>query len=386
MWLLICGQVPEYLRYSAAEVTEVLKITERKPTRVGIMAQAERRQQEQKAAAAAAAATAAATAAGAGKPPVVPRPAAVAAAAGAAGVRPSQSMVSLAAAGTSYVSGLGEEGEGEEEVVGGAYDDIEEEVVDDRNIDEEFERQLEQQEGQQGSQSHANSKDGTPGKQQQQRGSTPQSAVAAVQQGHQVAAAGGAPAGGAAARQQSPFAALQVQQPQQPDQQQLQQLTPSKPEGGHRVMFADQQQQQGTFAAAAGTGPPPAAAQPEEDVWEDVGAPPAVAAGFSQPMDPSAAHAWQQQPQQHDWQQQQQVHPGATGGYYLPDAGQKRPWDEAVGMHSQGVDGMGGGAAMPAVSGGPASSNQQPSASTGGQVKKIRLKMKGMGGSQLPAP
>jgi hypothetical protein len=378
----VCLQVPDYLHYTQEEVKEVLKITERKPARVGVMAQAERRQQEKaaaEAAAAAAAATAAADAAAAasaaaaaaaaavpapsaGKPPL-PQPPGMR-------MKPSQSMVSLQGAGTSYVSGAGEE-EGEEVVGGVLDDDLAEEVVDDRNIDEEFERQLEQQEDQPGSQPRANgSRDGTPGKQQTQRGSTPQSA------------AGGDPAAAAAmarpARQQLPFAAEHVQQTGQPGQQ----LAPAKAEGGHRVTFADMSMQQDAAALAA-------APQGDGEDWEDVKMPAAAA----------PQHAWQQQQQQYVWQQQQQVRQhqqqdwqqwqqqpvAANGAHYHQQQpqqydgthGQKRSWGQAAQGGWQGMDGDGYGApGGPAASGGGGpTTSQQPSASTGG-TKKLRLSLK----------
>jgi hypothetical protein len=285
-------------------------------------------------------------------------------------------MLSLQGAGTSYVSGAGEEGD--EEVVGGAFDDLEEEVVDDRNIDEEFERVLEQQEDQPGSQPRGGSRDtSTPGKQQSQRGSTPQSSVPVVPKAEP--AAGAAAAG--LAQQHSPFAALHVQQPQQAYEQ-VQQLTPVKPEGGFRVSFADQhgQQQQLDAAAAAAAAPQ---GPPEEDVWEDVGAPAAFTAGAHAPAAQMAA-PWQQQ-QQQDWQQwQQQQQPGANGAYQQqPDGihGQKRPWGEPAAGQGMGADGFGSSGGPAAISGGPTSSQQQPSASTGGGIKKLRLSLK-----KEPAP
>jgi hypothetical protein len=390
-------QVPDYLHYTQEEVKEVLKITERKPARVGVMAQAERRQQEKaaaEAAAAAAAATAAADAAAAASADAAAAAFAAAAAAAAAAVpvpsagkpplpqppgyrvKPSQSMVSLQGAGTSYVSGAGEE-EGEEVVGGVLDDDLAEEVVDDRNIDEEFERQLEQQEDQPGSQPRANgSRDGTPGKQRTQRGSTPQSA------------AGGDPAAAAAmarpARQQSPFAAEDVQQTGQPGQQ----LAPVKAEGGHRVTFADMPMQQDAAALAA-------APQGDGEDWEDVKMPAAAAAQHSDAwQQQQQQYVWQQQQQawqhqQQDWQQWQQQPVAANGAHYHQQQlqqpqqydsthGQKRSWGQAAQGGWQGMDGDGYGApGGPAASGGGGpTTSQQPSASTGGTMKKLRLSLK----------
>jgi hypothetical protein len=96
----------------------------------------------------------------------------------------------------------------------------------------------------------------------------------------------------------------------------------------------------------------------------------------------------QQQQEQQDWQQWQQQQPGANGAHQLQmsngSPGHKRSWAQAGGSQGLEPDGV-GAASGPALSGGPTSS-QQPSASTGGGIKKLKLKGFKLGGSKSPAP
>jgi hypothetical protein len=277
--------VPEYLHYTHPELEEVAALCKKRYTRQGKIATAEQ-QQEAKAARVAAAAAAAA----AGSSGLPPRPPSA-----GGGMHPSASMRSLQGGPSGASGAVAGEGDGEE-VLGGArapadsaYEDMDEEVVD-ANIDEDFERRLEEEElrraqgggGSAGALLGSGSRGGTPTKPQAQGQATPQSATPTP---HSAAAvAGGHPA-------LAPAGAEQLQAA-----------------GVHAVMAPGGLQQQ-----------------------------------------------QQQQQGQHAWQQAQQ---GMNG---TAVAGDKRPWQQ------QAEDGG------PTVSG--PTSSVQPSASSGGTMKKIKLKL-----------
>lgn len=352
--------MPDYLCYTPLEAQEVLQITDRRPARAGVLETAERRAQGL-------AGQPETSGRGRGRGHKLPKPSRLGLSTGATtssqqqglptvlsasdlaapsgSMRPSQSAGSFLG-GTSFLSGL-EEGEGEEEVVGGTanglYEDIEEEVVDDRNIDEEFEKVLEQAE---------DVPSGTPG--------------------DQPAAAGGVGAG--------------VQQPRSaavPEAQQQQQRIPPPQPMHYHVTFEDEQpqpqQQQHSQQQQVDTAVLPfngdatpareAAVIVEEDDWEDVDEQPAgadgkAANGLGDEFTPAAASGV-----------------GVKRSWGPSDTGQASAGALSSGYsggHNGGGHSGGGysGAAWPSVSGGgQATSSGMPSSSQGG-AKKIRLSLK----------
>lgn len=357
--------MPDYLCFTGNEAQEVLQITDRRPARIGVLATAERKAQGLTG-------QPEPSGRGRGRGHKPPKPSRLGPAPGAAGaqqqqqpgvhavlsvsdlagpsggMRPSQSVGSFLG-GTSLASGLGDEGEGEEEVVGGTasgmYEDIEEEVVDDRNIDEEFEKVLEQAED-------------VPVGAAMSAAAAP--AAAASGGGGSAGMAGSAgmprPGSGASIGGSAGAAGTQQQQPQQ--QQPLQ----------YHVTFEDEQQQPAEAGTAAGTGAAAptavAAVAPaggEDDEWEDVDKQPVDGVVTNGIGDGMAA---------------------ASGA----GAATKRSWGQldasvASGGHLDGdYSGMGGGyssgAVWPGMSGGgQATSSGMPSSSQGG-AKKIKLSLK----------
>lgn len=358
--------MPDYLCYAANEAQEVLQITDRRPARIGVLATAERKAQGLTG-------QPESSGRGRGRGHKPPKPSRLGLAPGAAGhqllqqpempavlsvsdlagpsggVRPSQSVGSFLG-GTSLASGLGEEGDGEEEVVGGTasgmYEDIEEEVVDERNIDEEFEQVLEQAEDMPAGAAAAAPAAAANGG----GGSGIAGAAGLLQPGSVVSAV--ITAGAAAAQQQHQTQGhqQQEQQPQQPIQ--------------YHVTFVDEQQQAAeprvTGGTAAATANAATATGGEEDDWEDVDKQP----------DGIAVNGTD----------------GGVGAAFGAGAASKRSWGQvdalaaSDGVHgsgySGGVGGYSSGVAWPSMSGGvqPTSSGM-PSSSQGG-MKKIKLSLK----------
>lgn len=353
--LVVLMQVPEYLCFTSSEAQEVLQITDRRPARIGMLATAERKAQGLSGQPEP---SGRGRGRGAHKPPKPSRlglapgqqqqpdmhavlsVSDLAGPSGGGSMRPSQSIGSHLG-GTSLVSGLGEEGE--DEVVGGTasgmYEDIEEEVVDDRNIDEEFEKVLEQAEDvpsrPAGSVMIAAASVGSVGVLEQQ----PVGAAASS-------------GGSLGVQQQEPAA------PRQPMQ--------------YHVTFQDDQAPPAIPAAAPPSAGQAAAAGGEDDDWEDV-----------------------------DKQQAAAKAGAVTNG--LPDAtalaaGIKRSWGHLEagtasggygsgysGGHPAATDGgLSAGMVWPSGSG-AATSSGMPSSSQGG-TKKIRLSLKRSGPSPSPQP
>jgi hypothetical protein len=285
--------------------------------------------------------------------------------AGPSGMKTSQSVASFPGA-TSMASGLGEDGDGEEEVVGGAgsaFEDIEEEVVDDQNIDEEFEKVLEQEDGR-----GRSITPGSTGRRQQQQQQTPGSSskpsqveqgtpqdVSGIAAGRDLeggpaavdgAAAGTAEMGGSAADdQQQQYQYWSHEAPQQSEVHK--EGAAGSAAGSVSIETAQQLQQQHDAAAAA---------QP-------------TAAGFqpvkSEPGWPGGLDV------QEDWEDVQKQHQQVSG--------MKRSWAQlgTVGGSNEGGSAAVGGAAAPSLSGPgtSASAGAGGAPSSQGGFKRIKLKL-----------
>lgn len=393
------GKVPDYLLYTADEAREVLQITDRRPAKIGMLATAERRAQQGQAgndsgvgrgrgrgskppkpsrfgATGPAAAAPGGNAAGVQfadqqqqqqqRMPATLSYSDLAGGAGPSGLKTSQSVASFPGA-TSMASGLGEDGDGEEEVVGGAgsaFEDIEEEVVDDQNIDEEFEKVLEQEDGR-----GRSITPGSTGKQQQQQmtpgsinkpsqpgGGTPQE-VKTLPAGYRLeggalpvggAAGGAAGAGhGSAGDRHQQYQYWHHDQHPPPDVHNL--SAAGGAAGGVPIETAQQQPPQHDATAAAqrsAAGPEPVTSEPGWPGGLDV---------------------------QGDWEDVQKQHQQVSGT--------KRAWAQlgtAGGSVSAGGSAAVSGAAGPSLSG-PGTSTSAgaaPSSSQGG-FKRIKLKLGG---------